>query len=174
MTSQDLYNEMLPVVDGRDRVVGQERRGVVHERGLRHRAAHVLVFDQVGRLYLQRRSAAKDTHPGKWTSSASGHVDPGESYEQAALRELGEELGLAGPLDYLGTLPAQAATEMEFSAVYELRTRQEPSPDPHEICEGRFFTWEEALSLAADGEQATPSLGVVLKLAQRAGRGANR
>ncbi len=169
MASLDQYNEMLPVVDANDRVVGRERRGVIHRRGLLHRAVHVLLFDQAGRLYLQRRSRIKDTHPGKWTSSASGHVDPGESYEVAAVRELREELGLDCPLTYLGKLPAQPATENEFSAIFAARANREPRPDPGEIAEGRFFTWAQARELAGRPQEATPSLAVVLELA--AGKG---
>lgn len=166
--------EMLPLVDRQDRVVGLERRGEIHRRGLRHRAAHVLVFDGQGRLYLQLRSASKDTHPGKWTTSASGHVDPGESYEQAAARELKEELGLTGPLTYLGKLPAQPATDNEFAAVYWTRTETPPAPNAEEISEGRFFSWGEALRLAEDRGRAAPSLGVVLELAGRRGLGPER
>jgi isopentenyl-diphosphate Delta-isomerase len=172
MTQDHIYNEMLPVVDERDQVVGQERRGVIHQRGMMHRAAHVLVFDGQGRLYLQLRSAAKDTHPGKWTTSASGHVDPGESYEQAARRELKEELGLECPLSYLGKLGAQPATDNEFAAVYWALADRPPAPAPEEISEGRFFTWDQALALAADLAASTPSLGAVLELAGRSGLGA--
>jgi isopentenyl-diphosphate delta-isomerase type 1 len=174
MKQDATYNEMLPVVDPDDQVVGEAKRGVVHQRGLKHRAAHVLVFDGQGRLYLQLRSAAKDTHPGKWTTSASGHLDPGESYEQAAARELREELGLACPLTYLGKLPAQPATDNEFAAVFWTRTGQPPAPAPQEISEGRFFTWEQALELARDLTASTPSLGVVLELAGRLGLGSAR
>lgn len=173
MAGAQSSEEMLPVVDGQDRVTGLERRGEIHRRGLLHRAAHVLLFDGQGRLYLQLRSAAKDTHPGKWTTSASGHVDPGESYAQAAERELGEELGLAGELTYLGTLPAQPATDNEFAAVYWLVSEQTPRPDPVEISEGGFFAWEEAWALAQDPARATPSLGVVLELARSLGVGPN-
>lgn len=171
MNRQDASQELLPIVDGQDRVTGVERRGVVHQRGLLHRAAHVLVFDGQGRLYLQLRSPNKDTHPGKWTTSASGHVDPGESYEEAARRELGEELGLDGPLFYLGKLAAQPATENEFAAVYWTRTDALPAPDAEEISEGRFFTWAQALEMARDLDAATPSLGVVLEMARRLGLG---
>lgn len=156
--------ELLPVVDARDRVVGTMTRREIHEKGLLHRAAHVLLFDPQGRLYLQKRSAAKDTYPGKWTSSASGHVDPGESYAQCAARELGEELGIEARLDYLGRLPAGPRTENEFVEVFTAVSPEAPRPNPQEIETGRFFTPAEALALAADPARACPSLGAVLEL----------
>ena len=161
--AQDL-GELLPVVDEYDRPLGQGPRWLIHRDGLRHRAVHVLLLDGRGRLYLQRRSMQKDTHPGKWTSSASGHVDPGEGYEAAAARELAEELGLLAPLLPLGRLAAQPSTEMEFSAVYLAQSDQTPAPNPSEISEGRFFGQDEALALAGDPDQAVPSLGLVLEL----------
>jgi isopentenyldiphosphate isomerase len=92
-------DELLPVVDDNDVVQGVRRRGDIHALGLPHRAVHVLVFDAQGRLFLQLRSNNKDTHPGKWTTSACGHVDPDEDYAEAASRELQEELGLELALD---------------------------------------------------------------------------
>ena len=91
-------------------------------------------------------------------------MDPGESYHQAAARELGEELGLDLDLEPLGNLPASERTENEFTAVYLAVTPREPRPDPDEILEGRFFPPAEARALAADPSQACPSLGAVLEL----------
>ena len=76
-------DEVFCVVDAQDRVIGSESRDRVHVNNLRHRAVHVLVFNQRGEVFLQRRSIWKDTHPGKWDSSTAGHVDAGESYEEA-------------------------------------------------------------------------------------------
>lgn len=163
MPAQD-PGEMLPVVDGSDRQVGLARRADIHAQGLRHRAVHVLVFAPDGRLWLQRRSQAKDRHPGKWTSSASGHVDRGEDYGAAAVRELAEELGLELGLRFVGKVAACAATDNEFSAVYRAVTDQEPWPDPAEIAEMGLFSLEQAKSLAADLERSVPSLAVVLEL----------
>ena len=70
-------------------------RSVVHARGLRHRAAHILAFDAGGRLYLQRRAFTKECSPGRWDTSAAGHLASGEDYATAARRELAEELGVA-------------------------------------------------------------------------------
>lgn len=153
------------MVDDQDRPLGVAPRWLIHRDGLRHRAVHVLLFDDQGRLYLQRRSPAKDTFPGRWTSSASGHVDPGEDYGQAARRELGEELGLQASPTALGMIVAQPATSMEFSAVYRVQTGQAPRPNPSEIAEGRFFTPAQALALAEDAERAVPGLKLVLTLA---------
>lgn len=157
-------DELLPVVDHNDVVQGVRRRGDIHEQGLLHRAVHVLVFDHQGRLYLQRRSAWKDTHPGKWTASASGHVDPDEDYPEAAARELQEELGLGLALEEVGSIAANARTENEFTRVFRAVTNQEPRPNPTEIAEGRWFSLDEAFALAQDLEQAAPSLGAVLEL----------
>ena len=82
--SEDLFD----VVDENDEVIRVEKRSVVHRERLMHRAVHVFVFNRAGQLFLQRRSMTKDSAPGKWVSSCSGHVDSGEDYDVAAPREL--------------------------------------------------------------------------------------
>ena len=164
MSAVSLADEILEVVDENDRVVGAARRGDIHAQGLLHRAAHVLVFDQRGRLYLQERSLNKDTHPGKWTTSASGHVDPGEDYTAAARRELAEELGLELDIDFVGMIKACPGTEGEFTAVYRAVTNKEPRPNPEEISRGEFFEMDQALALAADKTKAAPCLELVVNL----------
>src|SRR5215472_10054324 len=90
--------EIFDVVDEHDRVVAQAPRSVVHAQKLLHRAVHIFVLNSRGELLLQKRSATKDEYPLCYTSSASGHLSAGETYETAAPRELAEELGLAGEL----------------------------------------------------------------------------
>lgn len=87
-------DEVFDVVDEDDQVMGQKTRAEVHSEGLIHRAVHVFVVGKQGQLLLQKRSMLKDVHPGTWDSSVAGHVDAGESYEQAAMRELEEEMGI--------------------------------------------------------------------------------
>ena len=88
--------ELFDVVDEHDQVLRQEPRAEVHRQRMLHRAVHVLVFNSRGEVYLQRRSATKDTYPNRWTTSCSGHVDAGEDYDKAVVRELVEELGIEG------------------------------------------------------------------------------
>lgn len=113
-------DERFDVVDQNDEVVGESTRAEVHARGLRHRAVHVLVFNPAGEVYLQKRSLLKDTHGGKWDSSSSGHLDAGESYLDAANRELEEELLIRPrePISKLGKVAAGPATDEEFVEIY--------------------------------------------------------
>ena len=86
--------EIFDVVDANDQVIGTATRAEVHAQKLTHRAVHVFVFNKRGDLLLQKRSLLKDMCPGLWDSSVSGHLDAGESYEAAAVRELEEEMGI--------------------------------------------------------------------------------
>jgi 16S rRNA (adenine1518-N6/adenine1519-N6)-dimethyltransferase len=109
------------VVDSADRVIGAEPRQKVHGDNLLHRAVHIFVFNQNGELYLQKRSRFKDRHPSVWDSSAAGHVDAGEDYDEAAQRELREELGVTTQLERVVKLPASERTGQEFIWLYQGR-----------------------------------------------------
>ena len=96
-TKPPMNDEMFDIVNDRDEVIGRLPRRMVHRDGHKHRAVHVLVFDSRGRIFLQKRSLTKDTFPGAWDSSASGHLESGEDYAACAARELREELGWSAP-----------------------------------------------------------------------------
>ncbi len=146
--AQDACGERFDVVDEQDRVVGVESRGVVHARDLRHRAIHLFVSNARGELFLQKRSPWKDKHPGKWDSSAAGHLNSGEEYADAARRELAEELGLPPDevsrlqVEEVATLQAQENTGWEFIRVYRVM-HEGPFRWPAEEIEwGGFFPVE--------------------------------
>jgi len=143
--------ELLSVVDEQDEVIGERRRDDVHRLGLRHRAVHVLIFDSRGRLFLQKRAARKRENPGLWDSSVAGHVDAGESYDAAIVREVQEEVGLllSAPPQRVFKLDACESTGMEFTRVYRLVSDQPLRPNLDEIESGRWFTVEEVESLLA-------------------------
>lgn len=87
-------DEMFDVVDEDDVWKKTATRKEVHAKGLIHRAIHIFVFNKNGDLFLQKRSMLKDMNPGVWDSSVSGHLDAGEDYLTAALREIEEEIGI--------------------------------------------------------------------------------
>jgi 16S rRNA (adenine1518-N6/adenine1519-N6)-dimethyltransferase len=139
-------DELFDVCDADDRVIGQAPRRQVHAQGWLHRAVHIWVWNSQGELLLQMRTATKDEYPDCYTSSASGHVDAGESYDQAAHRELFEELRLAGDLAFVHKLPASPQTANEHTALYFLSTDTPPVPDPGEIAR---LEWKQPGAIAA-------------------------
>lgn len=139
-----MRDELFDVVDHADQVVGQRFRKEVHQLGLKHRATHILLFNAKGEIFLQKRSKTKDTHPGVWDSSASGHLDAGETYDDCACRELFEELGcrLSAPLQRWLRLEACDDTGQEFVWVYCGRSEGPFCLHPEEIEEGGWFSPE--------------------------------
>lgn len=86
--------EILDIVDEQNNVVGQATRGECYQKGLLHRAVNIFIFNSQGEVFLQKRSEQKLIYPGRFDISASEHVKPGESYQEAAKRGLQEELGI--------------------------------------------------------------------------------
>jgi 16S rRNA (adenine1518-N6/adenine1519-N6)-dimethyltransferase len=116
--------EIFDVVDENDVPIGIATRAEVHAKNLIHRAVHVFVLNRNGDLYLQKRSRLKDMNPGVWDSSVSGHLDAGEDYLQAAVRELGEEIGItanAEDLEHIASVKPSAETGWEHIHVFLTR-----------------------------------------------------
>jgi len=132
-------NERFPIVDKKDRILRYANRSEVHGNNLRHRAVHILIFNEAGELYLQQRSRWKDRHPLKWDSSAAGHVAFRESYDETARRELKEELGTTVPLHKVSKVSASQRTDHEFIWLYRGLTSGDLVPDNSEIEQGAFF-----------------------------------
>ncbi len=143
-------NEILEIVDEEDSVIGTATRKEIHRRGLMHRAVHIFVFNEEGEIYVQRRSGSKDRHPLKLDSSAAGHVDPGETYEQTAVRELQEELGIRSEIEEVLRVAASAETDHEHVALFKAVTRQDPVPNTDEIVWGGFMSCEQLSELMSE------------------------
>jgi 8-oxo-dGTP pyrophosphatase MutT (NUDIX family) len=91
-----MQEEIVTIVDEKNRVVGAAPRSRMRADGLPHRATYILVFNDEGNLFVQKRTADKDIYPGYHDVATGGVVMAGESYEEAAQRELAEELGITG------------------------------------------------------------------------------
>jgi ribosomal protein L11 methyltransferase len=155
--------EVFELVDEQGLILGRAPRPVCHRSPwLTHRAAHVIVTDARGRIYLQKRSLAKDIQPGKWDTSVGGHVDAGEDHEAAARREMLEELGLVGELRFLYRYLWRTPRETELVETFLHVASEEPRWRPEEIDEGRWFTPAEAARLVESGA-ATPNLAEELR-----------
>ncbi|MEU5218014.1 NUDIX domain-containing protein [Streptomyces sp. NPDC020807] len=138
--------EILDVVDEHDRVIGQAPRGEVYARGLIHRCVFIRVRDAEGRTFVHRRTATKLSYPSLYDMFVGGVVGAGESYDEAALREAEEELGVSGlarPEPVLTFLFDGGAEGKWWSAVYEARWDHPVDPQVEEVAWHAFLTDEE-------------------------------
>jgi 16S rRNA (adenine1518-N6/adenine1519-N6)-dimethyltransferase len=141
--AQDIHREVFDVVDAEDQVVRTASRHTVHTEKLLHRAVHIFVFNRRGELFLQRRSRWKDMHPLKWDSSAAGHVNSGQNYDETAPRELEEELGVKAAVTLVGSISARQETGWEHVRLYSAAHDGPFTLEPAEIDTGGFFTLEQ-------------------------------
>lgn len=142
---KDNINEIFPIVDEEGKTIGKATRGECHGGSrLLHPVIHLHVFDSRGRLYLQKRPDWKDIQPGKWDTAVGGHVDYGESIEEALRREAREELGLTG-FNYEPVARYVFESDRERELVNTFRTTVNPATvnPSDELDGGQWWTIEE-------------------------------
>jgi isopentenyl-diphosphate delta-isomerase type 1 len=164
--------EVLDVIDANDDVVGQATRDECHAKFLRHRAVQIFVFDTNGRIFVQKRTKTKDVFPGLYEASCSGHVQTGEAYRQAAVRELAEELGITHQeheLKELFTFKLNANPEHEIVKQFKVQCDCVGILQPEEVESGDFMTWDELVQRAHQHpERFTPAFIAALELYETA------
>lgn len=141
----DSPESLLPLVDEEGNILGSLTRSEAHSGTKQlHPVVHLHVFNSQGQLYLQKRPEWKDIQPGKWDTAVGGHVDLGESVEQALRREVAEEIGIT---DYEPERIAQyvfeSAHERELVFVHKTTYDGAISPNKDELADGRFWSKEE-------------------------------
>ncbi len=142
---KDNLQELFPLVDASGHVVGKATRGECHNGSrLLHPVVHLHVFNSRGEVYLQKRPEWKDIQPGKWDTAVGGHIDYGESPEEALRREVCEELGITDfTPEHLGMYVFDSRREREL--VYVNRTTYDGPvrPSADELDGGRFWSLQE-------------------------------
>lgn len=141
----DNQKEKFPIVDEEGRVIGSATRGECHNGSrLLHPVVHLHVFNSAGDIYLQKRPEWKDIQPGKWDTAVGGHIEYGETPEEALLREVREELGITDfKPEFVGKYVFESRREREL--VYVSRTVYDGPirPSAEELDGGRFWTMKE-------------------------------
>jgi isopentenyldiphosphate isomerase len=137
--------ELLEVVDHEGKIVNILPRTHIHGNpSLIHRVVHVLIFNEEGKLLLQKRSLNKDVAPGKWDTSVGGHINLGENPVRAAKREMEEELGISlGEPRFLYSYIHSNSYETELVYTYTCLYEGEIFLNPDEIDEVRFWSLVE-------------------------------
>ena len=160
-----MTEEILEIVNKDNQVTGRAPRSQIHTQQLMHRAVHIFLFNSREELFLQKRSAQKDEFPGYYDSSAAGHVDPQESYADAAARELEEELGITAALKKIAEIPACRDNGWEFSVFYAAVSDDPVRINCAEIAEGDFYPVGAIADwMLRDGGLFTPAFKTLFEL----------
>ena len=154
----DNQQEIFPIVDEEGNVIGSATRGECHSGSkLLHPVVHLHVFNSKGEVFLQRRPEWKDIQPGKWDTAVGGHVDYGETPEDALRREVREELGITDFVpEYIDKYVYESKGEIELVYVNQTIYDGEIFPSTEELDGGRFWTTQE-ISEALGKEVLTPN-----------------
>lgn len=151
--ANNVNQELFPIVNEQGEVIGRATRAECHSGSmLLHPVVHLHIFDSKGRLYLQRRSMNKDIQPGKWDTAVGGHIDYGESVDEALRREVREELGIT-QFTPIHNFIYHFRSSVERELVYSYRTiyEGEIKIDPVEIDEGRYWDIDDIIEQLGQG-----------------------
>lgn len=142
---KDNQKEVFPIVDEEGTVIGQATRSECHSGShLLHPVVHLHLFNARGDLFLQKRPEWKDIQPGKWDTAVGGHIDYGETPEEALRREVREELGITCfTPTFLGKYVFESTRERELVYVHRTIYNDEIHPSTEELDGGRFWTMKE-------------------------------
>ena len=160
-----MSDELFEIIDDvTGEVIGTAPRKRCHgDPSLIHRSVHVVVYStDGGSILLQKRKMTKDIQPGKWDTAVGGHLMIGETYEIAAVREMGEELGLqnAGALRFLFDFKVRNEIESENIRVFAITSDGPFHPQESELDGVGFFTGDDLKERLRTGntDEFTPLL----------------
>lgn len=143
---ENMADELLDIVNDEDIVTGQEMRSTVHRLGLQHRGVHVFLFTSDRKMLVQKRSADRAASPSALDCSVSEHVKAGESYFDAAMRGMKEEMGVTEiEIKPLVTFKMNyGINDNEISRLYEgIVDPEYVEFDPVEIEEVKYYSIDE-------------------------------
>jgi isopentenyl-diphosphate Delta-isomerase len=135
--------ELLYCVTPEDVVLGSVDRDTAHAKGALHRSGVVFLRRSDGRILIQHRSPSKRIFPDCYDCSAAFHVTFGETYEQAAVRELGEETGVSAPVHWVGKFTHHDPPEDQIVAVFTCESDTPIQANPTESVGSEFLTKTE-------------------------------
>jgi len=145
--------ELVVLVDDQNTPIGTADKDTVHTTDTPlHRAFSLFLFNAKGQTLLTKRAAAKKTFPGVWTNAVCGHLSPDETPAVAAVRRLGEELGITNvavrevsPYRYRFA-DKNGIVENEICPILIGKFDGDPTPHPEETDEWKWMDWDAFLT----------------------------
>ncbi|PIE50592.1 MAG: isopentenyl-diphosphate delta-isomerase [Flavobacteriales bacterium] len=141
-------NEKVVLVSEKDDVLGLMDKQQAHIEGLLHRAFSVFLFNSKGEMLLQKRASTKYHSPNQWTNACCSHPRANETYHEAGIRRLQEELGISAEISekfhfiYKADV-GQGLWEHELDYVFTGIYEGEFNLNPEEVSEVRYISMEQ-------------------------------
>ena len=157
-TAQDI--EILDIVDENNNVISSAPKNEIYDKKLLHRIVHILVLHPKNpAIYLQKRAATKSFLPNYYCTSAGGHVHSGETHEEAAIRELKEEIGITDSIKEVDSFIFTGENgHQRFIKVFIAKTSNSFSFVDGEVSEGGFFSISDTKKMISAGKKIHPQL----------------
>lgn len=164
----DHPEEILDLVDENDQIIGSLSRKEIYAEGLRnYRVIHAFIINSEGKLWIPRRVNTKKLYPNGLDYSIAGHVESGETYEQALIKEAREEVNLD-----LNQIPYREIAKFSpithnvhcFQKVYEIKNDQTPDYNQDDFSGFRWSSPTEVLERFAAGEIGKGDIPEVVRL----------
>jgi 8-oxo-dGTP pyrophosphatase MutT (NUDIX family) len=142
-------------------------RREMRARRLPHRSVYVLVFNRRGELFVHLRVATKDVHPSHWDVAVGGVVAAGESFDEAAIRESQEELGVTLAPELLFPVRWEDAASVVHGMAYRARHDGPFRLQAEEIVRGEFVPPDAVPAAFAPAPFCPDGLAVLAELRRR-------
>lgn len=133
-----LMSELVERVDDRDEVLAVVSRSDAIREGWLHRVATIVCRDPEGRTLVHRRTEGTSRFPGHFNWMLGGAVEVAETYEQAAARELEEEIGVRTCPRFVFKFRCTGAISSYWLGLHEVVVDEPIKPDPEEIA---WYDW---------------------------------
>jgi isopentenyldiphosphate isomerase len=149
--------EFLNVVDESDKVIGRVEREHAHRHFVRHRSGMVFLLNSRGEVLLQQRASDRETFPDCLDASVTFHIKYGEPCDEAAQREMFEEVGVVGKPEFIGKFSHRDRPENQIVWVWKHIHDGHVQIDPRESRKGFFLPWRKVDGLI-ESSRKTPWL----------------
>lgn len=157
--------KIITRVNKRDEVIGSSADNeMIKNKEAITRAANIIIFNDKGEIFLQKRSKHKYRFPLHWDSSVGGKVDKDKTYLATAIAEAKEELGITVHPKQLEFVKKKLITTdiKEFTTIYKLVCNGPFTLSSWEVVDGRFFSLKEIQEMLKKGEKFSPCLIQIL------------
>lgn len=155
--------EIVDIIDEEGKVIGTGERADVEKKVLRHRTAAVVIFNSKGEIFVHKRAEGLSKYPGMHDVKFAGWLTAGETFEEAAFRELEEESGIeAIHLQFLFEYNFDSEDNRFVSQVFAGVYDGEMKLDKSEISWGKFMEYSKIVELS-EKSSFSPTGKIVLE-----------